>query len=256
MTAAPSNSHTRSTITSGTFNACDGITVSAGTLTDFRKLTLKSGTVISTNNKNTMGTLPYLEIRFRLVKDAGTLTHTSAVYTNKYFSNGMMQANDATHYFGFLCGSRNGADLLLRQGNRGFRSSVNNGLQLMSYESPHMSGSNPGYFKMNPVSLVIRLTFNGSSNSPGYTAELLYDPYNYHGGKAPAVTRDGVGLVTFPHKMKCTTFTVLGSGVGTTQSYITIVSRTNTNVQIGISDDSSRNDYNVELVFIDYTILH
>lgn len=120
---------------------------------------------------------------------------------------------------------------------------ANNGLRLtdngLAFQQGHSS-----WWRLNPLALIVRLTYNSGQ----FTASALYNPRNL----SVAATRNSTGNVKFTHSLGHTDYTVVGNGCTTSPAYVSFYDKTINYCTVIIQDDSSANDYSVEILVYDY----
>ena len=215
--------------------------IGGGTLVETFTVTLNSGTfkalTQSPSSKSTVNTT------ITMYRTAISAKVVSSSYFNKYFSNGMLQNAADQRYFAYLCGATDGLDLRQRCGKYGFDVVLDKGMLLTRYDS-----ATPKRYRMNPLIYSAACTFDSSNNS--YT---IYPGYNVLNLTFTFSKRNGTGDVTITHNIGNTKYTPLAMGSGTNPRYVTLHTKTSTEIRFLISDDSSTNDGNFFFYIFDYS---
>lgn len=215
--------------------------IGGGILVETFTVTLNSGTfkalTQSPSSKSTVKTT------ITMSRTAISAKVVSSSYFNKYFSNGMLQNAADQRYFAYLCGATDGLDLRQRCGKYGFDVVLDKGMLLTRYDS-----ATPKRYRMNPLIYSAACTFDSSNNS--YTIHPAYNVLNL---TFTLSKRNGTGDVTITHNIGNTMYTPLAMGSGTKPRYVTLHTKTSTEIRFLISDDDSTNDGNFFFYIFDYS---
>lgn len=112
-----------------------------------------------------------------------------------------------------------------------------------------LSGSTTMH-RANPLVLIVRLTYSNSKLTP----TALYNPL----GKSVSATRSGTGVYVITHNLNHTSYTVMGSGLGSGNycQYVTPYNITASTVTIFTSNNGGYREMSwADVFFYDYRTL-
>lgn len=214
--------------------------------------TLSSGTAVTLQVTATISALNVQAIDFDYTYrgSASMSVHTdtrinptfvASFYKDNIYSDGLLMSATGNQYFGIDPQKRDGSLFRAMCG-------ANNGLRMTLSGLQFQEGSS-SWYHLNPLALIVRLTY--SSQGSAYSANAIYNPRNLY----VAASRNSTGNVKFTHSLGHTSYTIVGNGCTSSPAYVSFYDKTINYCTVSIQDDSSGNDFNVEILVYDYSTI-
>lgn len=103
-------------------------------------------------------------------------------------------------------------------------------------------------YPAKPLILIVRLEYSNAQYTIGNNNTPLYNPRNL----SVTCNRTNVGTLDLTHNIGHSNYSICGAGINGNKAYVSFTNRGNTGCTILISDDSTTNDYPVEIMVFDY----